>query len=135
MANERNAGEEVAWLRRETRGLIGEALDRLGEAGHGEPSFTEAVEFALVMARELGIEAGLDEALVDDVTREEARRVVADAQHGRGRRSGKKSRHTTQVLRESEGRGDWLGRPEPGPEDEKRGGAWEGPASGPGDGA
>lgn len=111
-------------LRELTRELIEEELDRLGEAGSGEPSMTEAVEMGLVKARELGLEAGLEPEVVDEVTRETARRVIADAEHGRGRRSAKKSRHTTQILRESEGRGDWLGRPEPGPEDEQRSEAW-----------
>lgn len=124
MTNGRDAADAAGELREVTRDLIREELDRLGAAGAGEPSLTEAVEFGLIKARELGLEAGLEPDLVDEVTREEARRVIADAQHGRGRRSGKKSRHTTQLLRESEGRGDWLGRPEPGPEDEKRGGAW-----------
>ncbi len=131
MARERGPAETVGKLRERTRELIHEELDRIGEGDYGEPSLTEAVEMGLAKARELGLEAGLAEDAVDEVTREEARRVIADAQHGRGRRSGKKSRHTTQTLRESEGRGDWLGRPEPGPEDEKRGDAWEGPASGP----
>ncbi|HEX7118199.1 MAG TPA: hypothetical protein VF212_05395 [Longimicrobiales bacterium] len=124
-------GQELGTLRRRTRELILEELGRLGEAAYGDPSLTEAVDFGLAKARELGREAGLDETAIDEITQEEARRVIADAQHGRGRRSGKKSRHTTQILRESEGRGDMLGRPEPGPEDEKRGEAWRGPASGP----
>ncbi len=124
---------EVAKLQDRTRDLIRDELDRIGEADLGDPTLTEAVEMGLAKARELGLEAGLDEDVVDEVTRAEARRVIADEQAGRGRRSGKKSRHTTQILRESEGQGDWLGRPEPGPEDEKRGEAWRGPASGPSD--
>ena len=114
---------EVAKLQDRTRDLIRDEISRIGEGDFGDPSLTEAVE--------VGLQAGLEEDVVDEVTRAEARRIIGDEQAGRGRRSGKKSRHTTQILRESEGRGDFLGRPEPGPEDEKRGEAWEGPASGP----
>ncbi|HEY8377609.1 MAG TPA: hypothetical protein VIK91_14035 [Nannocystis sp.] len=131
MMNRRHPARAADELRDRTRELIEEELDRLGEAGGGEPSVTEAVEMGLLKARELGLEAGLEPNLVDEVTRDTARRLVADAQHGRGRRAAKKSRHTTQILRESEGRGDWLGRPEPGPEDEQRGEAWRDQGSRP----
>ena len=103
MMNRRHPARAADELRDRTRELIEEELDRLGEAGGGEPSVTEAVEMGLLKARELGLEAGLEPNLVDEVTRDTARRLVADAQHGRGRRAAKKSRHTTQILRESEG--------------------------------
>ncbi len=122
---------EVAKLQDRTRDLIRDEISRIGEGDFGDPSLTEAVEMGLAKAREVGLQAGLEEDVVDEVTRAEARRIIGDEQAGRGRRSGKKSRHTTQILRESEGRGDFLGRPEPGPEDEKLGEAWEDPASGP----
>ncbi|MFS8636896.1 MAG: hypothetical protein FWJ74_02350 [Gemmatimonadota bacterium] len=131
MVDRRQPAQAAEELRDRTRELIEEELDRLGEAGGGDPSMTEAVEMGLLKARELGLEAGLEPELVDEVTRDTARRMIADAQHGRGRRSAKKSRHTTQILRESEGRGDWLGRPEPGPEDEQRGEAWRDQGSRP----
>lgn len=110
---ERHRAEAAERLRGRTRDLIRGELALIGEAEFGDPSQTEAVEMGLAKAREAGLAAGLAAELVDEITREEARRVVADEEHGRGRRSGKKSRHTTQILRESEGRGDWLGRPEP----------------------
>src|SRR5690606_41862787 len=117
MVDRRQPAQAAEELRDRTRELIEEELDRLGEAGGGDPSMTEAVEMGLLKARELGLEAGLEPELVDEVTRDTARRMIAGAQHQRGPRSAKKSRHTTPNLRESEARRNRRGQPEHGPED------------------
>jgi len=114
----RHEAEEVGKLREEAREIVRERIDELRGGELNDTSLTEAVEEALDLAKVEGLQAGLEEDVVDDVVRKQARRVVADEEHGRGRRSAKKSRHTTQVLRAAESRGDEFGRPTPDEQDE-----------------
>jgi len=91
-------------LKREAREIIREELEHAREGEHAVPSVTEAVAIGLTRARREPEARALPEHEAVEVTREEARRVLADELHDRGRRSAKKSKETTQILRSVEAR-------------------------------
>src|SRR5690606_33399320 len=109
----RHKAEEVGKLREEARESARERIDELRGGELNDTSLPEAAAEALDRARVEALQAGLAADVVDGVAREQARRVGADEEHGPGRRAAKKSRHTTQVLRAAESRGDEFGRPTP----------------------
>jgi hypothetical protein len=91
-------------LKGEARDIIREELEHARESEHAVPSVTEAVAIGLARARRQPEARALPEHEAAEVTREEARRVLADELPDRGRRSAKKSKETTQILRGVEAR-------------------------------
>lgn len=94
--------ERSTRLKERTREWIREELEAAESGERANASITEAVREGLARARGAGEQLGLDPADVDEITREEARRVLADELDS-GRRAAKGSKSVTQILRAAEG--------------------------------